>query len=107
MQFFEAKIRPLLATHCYKCHSTEAASAGKLKGELLLDTRDGVLKGGKNGAVIVPGKPDKSRLIEAIHYSNEDLQMPPKDRLPAAAWPTWRSGWPWSARTHALVVLLR
>jgi hypothetical protein len=85
VQFFETKIRPVLAAHCYKCHSAEAASAGKLKGALLLDSREGVLKGGKNGAVIVPGEPEKSRLIEAIHYSNEDLQMPPKERLTAEA----------------------
>jgi uncharacterized membrane protein len=45
-EFFEAKIRPVFVEHCYKCHSADAASAGKLKGELQLDTRDGLLKGG-------------------------------------------------------------
>jgi hypothetical protein len=74
--FFEAKIRPVLAEHCYKCHS---ASAEKVKGDLLLDSREAMLKGGESGKpVIVPGDADRSRLIEAIRYSNEDLQMPPK-----------------------------
>jgi hypothetical protein len=84
-EFFEAKVRPVLAAHCYKCHSADAARAGKLKGELYLDSREGVLKGGKNGAVLLPGKPRESRMIQAVRYENEDLQMPPKDRLPANA----------------------
>ncbi len=75
IEFFEKKIRPLLVEQCYKCHST---AAGKSKGELLLDSRDNLLKGGGNGPAIVPGDPDKSRLIEAVRYTNPDLQMPPK-----------------------------
>jgi hypothetical protein len=84
VQFFEAKIRPVFVGHCYKCHSAAAVAAGKLKGELLLDSRNGLLRGGKNGPEIVPGKPGESRLIEAVKYTNDDLQMPPKDQLPAA-----------------------
>lgn len=72
--FFEKHIRPVLVERCYKCHS---AQSEKLKGGLRLDSPDGVLKGGENGPVIVPGHPEKSRLIEAIGYQNEDLQMPP------------------------------
>lgn len=75
VEFFENKVRPLLANHCYKCHSQ---SAEKVKGGLLLDTRDGVFAGGNNGPAIVPGNPDKSLLIEAVRYTNPDLQMPPK-----------------------------
>src|SRR5207247_5880517 len=78
LEFFEKKVRPVLAEHCYKCHS---AGAKKLKGGLLLDTRDGMLKGGTEGALFVPGDPDKSRIIEAIRYKNEKLQMPPDQRL--------------------------
>ncbi|MDB5320186.1 MAG: Protein of unknown function (DUF1553)/Protein of unknown function (DUF1549)/Planctomycete [Phycisphaerales bacterium] len=74
--FFESHIRPLLADHCYKCHGPE-----KTKGELRLDTRAGLLKGGKTGPAILPGKPDKSLLIEAVRYKNADLQMPPKEQL--------------------------
>ncbi|HZK79543.1 MAG TPA: PSD1 and planctomycete cytochrome C domain-containing protein [Humisphaera sp.] len=76
--FFEAKIRPVFVNHCYKCHS---AQAKKLKGALHLDTREGLLKGGENGIVLTPGKPDESKLIQAVRYTNDDLKMPPKDQL--------------------------
>ena len=79
VDFFEKRIRPVLADHCYKCHS---ASSEKLKGGLLLDTRDGMLKGGESGKPsVVPGDAEASLLIEAIRYGNDDLQMPPKERL--------------------------
>src|SRR2546423_5305360 len=76
-QFFEAKVRPVLAQNCYKCHSVQE---GKSKGDLTLDTREGLLKGGENGPVLVPGDPEKSKLIKAISYTDPDLQMPPKDK---------------------------
>src|SRR6266536_3086264 len=76
IDFFEKKVRPVLVERCYKCHSS---TAEKVKGDLLLDTREGMLKGGESGKrVLVPGDADRSRLIEAIRYLNEDLQMPPK-----------------------------
>src|SRR5437899_3824437 len=68
-EFFEARIRPLLVEHCYKCHGAE-----KAKGELRLDTRHGVAKGGKTGPVVVAGHPEKSLLMEAVGYGNPDLQ---------------------------------
>jgi len=79
-KFFEARIRPVLAAKCYSCHSAEAK---KLQGKFRLDTREGLLRGGESGVVIVPGEPDKSRLIQAVRYTDEVLQMPPKesDRL--------------------------
>lgn len=76
-EFFENKIRPLLVTECYKCHSQQAP---KLKGGLSLESRDGWLKGGDTGPAIVPGKPDASLLIKAVRYTDEDLQMPPKGK---------------------------
>ena len=76
-EFFESKIRPVLADNCYKCHS---AGAEKIKGGLLLDTRDGVLKGGSTGPAVVPGNLDKSLLIAAVRYKDKDLQMPPSDK---------------------------
>jgi hypothetical protein len=82
IEFFEKKIRPLLVEHCYECH---AAGAKKIGGKLLLDHRDGLLKGGESGAAIVPGKPDKSLLIQAVRYGDDAVQMPPKGKLPAAA----------------------
>src|SRR6266705_2665227 len=75
LDFFESRIRPIFANNCYKCHSQQAE---KVKGGLLLDTREGLLKGGKTGPGIVPGNPDRSLLIEAVRYTNADLQMPPK-----------------------------
>ncbi|MBM3825093.1 MAG: hypothetical protein FJ404_19820, partial [Verrucomicrobia bacterium] len=81
IEFFESKVRPLLASQCYKCHSEEAAKAGKLKGALRLDTRAGVAKGGEAGPIIKPGKPEESRMIKSVRYTDENLQMPPKQRL--------------------------
>ena len=76
IQFFEAKIRPILADHCYKCHSP---SGEKIKGGLSLDTRDGLLKGGDTGPALIPGNVDKSLIIRAVRYKEQDLQMPPSD----------------------------
>ena len=73
--FFESRVRPVLVEHCYKCHS---AGSEKLKGELYLDSRDGLLKGGVSGPAIVPGNPEKSLLIKAIRYTDSDLRMPPQ-----------------------------
>jgi mono/diheme cytochrome c family protein len=75
LQFFEAKIRPILTDKCYNCHSKEG---DKVKGGLLLDTREGLLAGGNTGPAIVPGNPNDSLLIQAVRYKDEDLQMPPK-----------------------------
>src|SRR2546423_795117 len=80
MDFFEKKIRTLLAERCYECHSAESK---KLKGGLRLDSRDGVLKGGDSGPVVLPGKPEKSLLIKAVRFTDEDLQMPPHHKLAA------------------------
>jgi mono/diheme cytochrome c family protein len=79
LQFFETRIRPVLADRCYKCHSREA---DKIKGGLMLDTREGMLHGGDTGPAVTPGKPDDSLIIDAISYRDADLQMPPKgDKL--------------------------
>src|SRR5204863_6389296 len=66
VQFFEQKIRPVLVKHCYACHSAETPK--KPKGGLLLDTRDGLLKGGDSGPAIVPKKPVESLLLKAIRH---------------------------------------
>ncbi|MFP6762829.1 MAG: DUF1549 domain-containing protein, partial [Planctomycetaceae bacterium] len=80
LDYFEAKIRPLLVKHCYECHSTAAASRKKLQAGLLLDSRAGSRKGGESGPAVVPGRPDESLLISALEY--DSIQMPPKGRLP-------------------------
>jgi len=81
LAFFEKKIRPVLVEHCYKCHS---ADSEKIRGELLVDTRDGLLKGGESGHAVVPKNLEASILIEAIGHEDEDLAMPPKKKLPAS-----------------------
>jgi mono/diheme cytochrome c family protein len=82
LDFFENKVRPIFAGNCYQCHSP---AKGKVKGELELDWKGGWERGGENGPVIVPGDPEKSRLIRAVGYTDPDLQMPPKgDKLTEA-----------------------
>ena len=79
IDFFEAKIRPVLVNHCYECHSAEAKS---LKGGLLLDSREAAHKGGDSGAAVVPKNVDESLLIGALRY--DSFEMPPKGKLPDA-----------------------
>ena len=84
IDFFEKKIRPVLAEKCYKCHSEKA---DKVKGGLVLDTREGARRGGDSGPAIVPGNLDDSILIQAVRYTNKDFAMPPEKsggKLPAA-----------------------
>ncbi len=81
LDFFEKKIRPVLAKECYECHS---ADAKKLKGGLYLDTAESVLKGGDSGPAIIPGKPEKSLLLITMRHEDKDpdMAMPPKkDKL--------------------------
>ncbi|MBL4886442.1 MAG: DUF1553 domain-containing protein [Planctomycetaceae bacterium] len=80
LEFFEKKIRPVLVSHCYECHSQESKN---LKGSLLLDSKAGLLKGGDSGAAIVAHKPEQSLLLETLHYGDDTSQMPPKGKLPA------------------------
>ncbi|HEX5218840.1 MAG TPA: DUF1549 domain-containing protein, partial [Verrucomicrobiae bacterium] len=77
LEFFENKIRPVLAKECYKCHST---SAEKVRGGLLIDSREATLEGGNSGPAVVPGNLEKSLLITAVRYTDADLQMPPKGK---------------------------
>jgi hypothetical protein len=77
LQFFENRIRPVFVENCYKCHSQQAQ---KVKGGFLLDTREGMLKGGDTGPAIAPGDPESSLLVKAIRYTDPDLQMPPKGK---------------------------
>lgn len=79
--FFEAKIRPVLVKHCHECHSK---AAGKSKGGLLVDSRDGLRDGGESGPAVVPGDPDKSLLLRAIAHTEPDLEMPPQQKRLAA-----------------------
>ena len=78
LAFFEKKIRPVLVAKCYKCHS---ADAEKLKGGLLLDTREGIRMGGATGHAVEPGDLKGSLLIAAIRGEKKDQLMPPKEKL--------------------------
>ena len=77
VEFFEAKIRPVLVKHCYECHSAESKT---VQGGLLLDNANALRHGGDSGAGLVPGNPDDSLLLSAIKY--DSFEMPPKKRLP-------------------------
>ena len=96
-EFFEKKIRPIFVAQCNSCHS---ATAKKLRGKFSLDSRADLMRGGEGGIAVVPGDPDKSRLIEAVRYGNVDFQMPPREKLSAAdiadlvAWVKMGAPWP-------------
>ena len=84
--FFETKIRPVLVQKCYQCH---AAASQELKGGLLLDSREGMLKGGDSGPAVTPGNVKQSLLMDALHY--KDLKMPPDAKLPDAVLADFRT----------------
>ena len=78
LEFFEAQVRPLFAEHCYQCHSSKATP---VFAKLYLDSSEGLKRGSESGPVVVAGKPDKSRLIQAVR--GEMPQMPPTGKLAA------------------------
>ena len=97
LEFFEKEVRPVLADHCYKCHGEKKQKSG-----LRLDSREFVLKGGEVGPVVVPGKPEVSRLIQSINHvkaadvyamPGEDEKLPPKAIAALTEWV--RQGLPW------------
>ena len=77
-EFFEKKIRPLLAQNCYQCHSGRSQP---IRSGLRLDTSEGVVKGGSRGPALVPGNPGQSLLLKAVSYKNPNLKMPPTGKL--------------------------
>ncbi|HUP78332.1 MAG TPA: PSD1 and planctomycete cytochrome C domain-containing protein [Pirellula sp.] len=79
VQFFEAKIRPVLVEHCYRCHSADGQG---IRGGLSVENKDAMLAGGESGPAIVPGNLAESNLWSAINYI--DFKMPPKNPLPRA-----------------------
>ena len=105
--FFERKIRPVLAGHCWDCHGPDTAEA-----ELRLDSIAAMLEGGERGPVVVPGQPEKSLLIQAVNHA-DTLQMPPKTKLPLAvivdltSWVKNGAVWPDSPRLESQAPRLR
>jgi len=94
LEFFENKVRPLLAERCLECHGPE-----KQKANLRLDSLAAILKGGDSGPALVAGKPDESLLVQAIGYTS-DIKMPPKSKLPdreiadLTQWVKFGAPWP-------------
>ncbi len=92
LRFFEERVRPVLAEHCYACHSHEAE---RVKGGVYLDSRAGVI----DSFAAEPGDPDNSLMIEAVHYTDPTTQMPPAGKLAdedIAALEQWVAmGLPW------------
>ncbi|MBI1247917.1 DUF1553 domain-containing protein [bacterium] len=97
--YFEQKVRPILVAQCYECHSEKSKEIG---GKLLLDSRAGILKGGESGPAVVPGEPEKSLLLDALHY--ETFEMPPDKPLSEAdinVVAQWIQRGAWDPRTKA------
>ncbi len=104
MASFEKEVRPILVKRCFECHSNT-----KQKGGLRVDHIGYLKSGGDTGPALVPGKPEESALIEAVRYANEDFQMPPKEKLPAAEiailekWIRMGAAWPEDAAKKIVV----
>src|SRR5260221_413434 len=95
IEFFEAKVRPLLIENCVNCHGPK-----KQQASLRLDSRDSMMRGSDNGPVVVPGKPDESLLLKVVRHQGA-VKMPPKTKLKDEAidaLATWvKMGAPWPA----------
>jgi hypothetical protein len=78
LEFFERRIRPLLAEHCYECHSARKTPP---EGRLRLDSPEHIREGGRTDVAVVPGSPERSLLARAVSYTDVDLRMPPDGRL--------------------------
>jgi hypothetical protein len=78
LAFFEKRIRPMLVNKCYECHSAQAT---EVQGELLVDSRATLQRGGTNGPAVLPGDVERSLMIEAVRYQNDEMQMPPDEKL--------------------------
>lgn len=94
VEFFETKIRPVLATNCYACHGKDAQMGG-----LRVDSRAALLKGGDSGTSLVPGDPDKSLLVTVVQHTGK-IKMPQGGKLKdaeiaaLAAWVKLGAPWP-------------
>ena len=109
VQFFEAKVRPVLSDNCFKCHS-----ASKQRGGLRLDTRADALVGGDNGKAVVPGDAENSLLLQAVSASNPDLKpMPPNGKLTPqqiadlTQWVKMGAPWPGQEKSVAATSTIR
>jgi len=99
LEFFEKRIRPVLANNCYACHA-----ADKQFGALRLDSRESLMKGGQSGPAAIPGKPDESLLIKAVRHEGPKMPLGGKLSAPdVAALEEWvRKGLPWPEEKGAI-----
>ncbi len=104
VEFFEARVRPILVERCVKCHGPRKQSSG-----LRLDSRAAALKGGDTGPAVVPAKPEESLIVQAVTYRHDELKMPPNGKLSDAdvqfltRWVAQGAPWPAdSARIAAM-----
>ena len=92
--FFEKRVRPVLAKNCQMCHNAKMKSAG-----LDLSSGAGFLAGGQSGALVNANEPEKSRILRVVSY-DETLKMPPMGKLKSeeladlAAWVKLGASWP-------------
>ena len=95
VEFFEARVRPILVDKCMKCHGPTKQSSG-----LRLDSRQAVIQGGEGGPAVVATRPDESLLVQAVAHTHAELRMPPAGKLPepqVAVLRQWVAmGVPWS-----------
>jgi cytochrome c553 len=100
-KFFEARVRPVLSEHCFRCHGPH-----KQRSNLRLDSRAATLRGGDNGPALKPGDAEGSLLIQAVRHVG-DLKMPPEKKLPPeaiealTAWVKAGAPWPESRTVDA------
>ena len=89
LEFFEARIRPVLVEQCYRCHN----SSGRAEGGLAVDQRGALLQGGDGGAIVIPGQPAASRLLAILRHEIDGLKMPQEagklDRKVVADFEQW------------------
>lgn len=97
--YFETKVRPILAANCYGCHTNSQM------GGLRVDSSETLRKGGKSGPAIVPGDPDKSLLIKRVREADPQRRMPMGGKLKdsdvetLAVWIKAGAAWPLEARS--------
>ncbi len=95
VEFFEARVRPILVERCVKCHGPRKQSSG-----LRLDSQAAALKGGDTGPAVVPAKPEASLMVQAVTYRHDELKMPPNGKLSDAdvqfltRWVSLGAPWP-------------
>lgn len=81
-EYFTTRVQPIFAASCYRCHG-----GMNHRGGLSMQTRAGMLKGGHDGAVVVPGDPARSLLLRLMRHegpANDPMPMPPSPRQKVA-----------------------